>query len=447
MSQHPTTFWDSRNGYFIDMSNFSSGYSRSNLIATPTVDKNGRQTTVHKRASDVPRASASLASAIPSSPSPRRVEESHVIKPKNLSLSSTAVRVGLALGELRDDTDADEFGDASTRKAVSIPDDVLYEFLRNGVDALNAAALTKFGITEVDQIPPEIAERVLPGDLASVLRKNMIQRKEFGSVIERLQESGVSAIDANKLISNGLQDAHLDRALSDEQLVTLFSKWSYKSVIGYEKRGVPEQDDVITAFVDGTIPFELVGHKMNELKGLEYELNKLFVDPAPDVDAEDEHLREKLRDRDYLVTLAGKAIVSIEGYRPLREMNRLMEEHGSEVLTLKLPQLANIKFNPEGGAEVRRIGIEAARYIESVHDIAFSTTEDAHWMSTDRFASYGGLEVNRAYLRNYELLNLRNTGVSPEDAYDLLVNHKLSPDQIIAARETGVGNTMAQGVL
>jgi hypothetical protein len=375
------------------------------------------------------------------------VEKVHVVKPKNLNLNSTAVRVGLAMGVLRDDFDVDEFGDASKRKSVSLPDDVLYEFLRNGVDASNAAALSQLGITEVDQIPHGIAERVLPGDLASVVRRNMVQRKEFGNVIERLQESGVSAIDANKLIGNGLQDAHLDRALSDEQLSVLFSKWNYKSVIGYEKRGTPEQDDVITAFVDGTIPFELVGHKMNELKGLEYELNKLFIDPNSDVDAEDEHLREKLRDREYLVTLAGKAIVSIEGYRPLREMNRLMEEHGSDVLTLDLPQLANIKINPGGGAEVSRIGVEAARYIESVHDIAFSTTDDAHWMSTERFASYGGLEVNRSYLRNFELLNLRNAGVSPEDAYDLLVNHKLSPDQIIAARETGVGNTMAQGVL
>jgi hypothetical protein len=375
------------------------------------------------------------------------VEKVHVVKPKNLNLNSTAVRVGLAMGVLRDDFDVDEFGDASKRKSVSLPDDVLYEFLRNGVDASNAAALSQLGITEVDQIPHGIAERVLPGDLASVVRRNMVQRKEFGNVIERLQESGVSAIDANKLIGNGLQDAHLDRALSDEQLSTLFSKWNYKSVIGYEKRGTPEQDDVITAFVDGTIPFELVGHKMNELKGLEYELNKLFIDPNSDVDAEDEHLREKLRDREYLVTLAGKAIVSIEGYRPLREMNRLMEEHGSDVLTLDLPQLANIKINPGGGAEVSRIGVEAARYIESVHDIAFSTTDDAHWMSSERFASYGGLEANRSYLRNFELLNLRSAGVSPEDAYDLLVNHKLSPDQIIAARETGVGNTMAQGVL
>lgn len=426
------------------MSNFPS---RSNLIATPTVDKNGRQTTVHKRAVGTSKAGSSLASAMPSTPSPRSVEKSHVVKPKNLGLESTAVRVGLALGELRDDVDADDFGNASNRKTVSIPDDVLYEFLRNGVDAQNAAALTKFGITEVDQIPEEIAARVLPGDLARVLRRNAYQRKEFGNVIERLQESGVSAIDANKILGNGLQDAHLDRALTDEQLVTLFSKWSYKSVIGYEKRGTPEQDDVMTAFVNGTIPFELVGHRMNDLKGLEYELNKLFVDPDPNADEEDGHLKEKLGDRDYLIKLAGKAIVSIEGYRPLREMNRLVEEHGDEVFTLKLPQLANIKFSPGGGEPVSRIGVERARYIEAVHGIAFSTTDDAHWMSLDRFTSYGGLEVNRAYVRNSDLMALRSAGVSPEDAYDLMVNHKLPADRIIAARESGVGNTMSQGVL
>jgi len=428
------------------MTNTSSGRSSSHLIPTATVDKNGRQTTVHKRAGDANKMNTTLASARPSVPLARNTEKVHSVKPKNLDLSSTAVSVGLALGFLKDDIDADEFGDASNRKTVSIPDDVLYEFLRKGVDATNAAALSQFGITEVDQIPDEVAKRVLPGDLASVLRKNMIQRKKFGNVLDRLQEAGVSAMDACKLVSNGLQDAHLDRALSDEQLAVLFSKWNYKSVIGYEKRGTPEQDDVITAFVDGTIPFELVGHKMNELKGLEYELNKLFVESEFN-DEEDKHLREKLSDREYLITLAAKAIVSIEGYRPLREMNRLIEDHGMEVLTLKTPQLAGIKRYPGGDTPPYRIGVDAARYLESVHNIAYETTEYAHWMSTDRFSSYGGLEVERTYLRNFELLNIRAAGIPPEEAYDLLVNHKLSPDQVITARETGVGSTMAQGVL
>lgn len=416
------------------------------LIPTPVVDKNGRQTTVHKRAGKASSANDLLGSLRPAVGSQQQESGKTVtIKPRKLKEGSTAVAIGTSLGFLNSRGDVHAFCEASGRSAVKMPEDVLYSYLRRGVDVQDAAALSNLGINSVDEIPSETADFCLPGSLTEVVQQNTVYRKKFDTVINRLQHRGVSAVDASKLLSNGLQDAHLDRALNDEQLIKLFSKWSFKSVCGREVHGKIEQDDVIRGFVDGLLPFELIDHKMNELKGIEYELNKLVNEEAYR-DDEDKRLREKLKDRKYLVAVAGKAATSVLGYRSLRIMDKLIEDHGMDVLSLDTPQLAGVEMHL-GNHESYQIGIEGARYIDAVHRIAFKDSDRAWWMGAERFFSHSGLEVERVYLRHGELMSLRDAGVSAEEAYDLLVKHKLSKDQIIAARESGVTNTLAEGAL
>lgn len=426
------------------MRNFPSKPSTGALVATPTIDKNGRLTTVHKRAEGASGVSPSLSSAAPSITRHQAGEKQHLIKPKKLSEDSIAVKIGWELERFSFNTDAHEFCDPKIRKAMNMPDDVLYDFLRQGVDTQDAAALASLGISTIDDFPEYYRDMYLPGSLSKVAQKRTISRKYFSDTLDRLQEAGVSAVDADKAISNGLQDGHLDKALSDEQLVQLFSKWKYKALCGDGNANNTEQDRVIDGFVSGLIPIELADKKLNDLKGLEYELFKLLR-VGEVKDEEDVRLSEKLQDRDYLTAL-GRRAGDIEGYRPMRELNRLVEDHGMEVLKLDHPQIAGVKIH-HGEGKSTQIGLEGAQYIQTVHRIARESSDRAYWMSIERFSSSGGLEVERSYLRNYELNNLREAGVAPEKAYDMIVNHKLTPEQIIVAHQTGVNDSLAQGAL
>lgn len=427
----------------------------SRLIPTPTVDKNGRLTTVHKRSEAASKSTSALSGLRPSMGGAAKTPSAqHTIKPKKIADNSTAVQVGHAMGIFRSDGEVEDFCLASGRKPVTIDDSTLYEFLRRGVDAQSAASLTNLGVENPDDIPGDDDWRFYNLRRVNPRRGSIVYHRSIDAVINRFQSEGVSAVDASKVLENGLQDEHLDQALSDAQLIELFSKWRYSSTCGKEERGHPEQDDVIRGFVSGLIPFELSNHKLNELKGIEYELHQLFVQPFhnkmvkdPIVTEEETALREKLsNDREYLIALADKASTSIEGYNPLREMNRLVEDHGMEVMELRLPQLAGVKIHT-GNYQSYKIGVEAARYIETVHSIAESDTDRAYWMSGNRFQSHGGLQVEGTYLRHSNLIELREAGVEPAEAYDLMIKHKLSVEQIKVARETGVSSTLAQGAL
>lgn len=427
------------------MRNNASKASGSPLVATPVIDKNGRLTTVHKRSDNASFGSPALTVARPSIVKTQKAEAVHTIKPKKLADDSPAARIGLAMHHWDGYSEESAFIAGRGRKPVDMADDVLFDFLREGIDTQNAAALNTFGISEVGEIPDGAWGKSYPGSLSTVITKStLIHYREFGQVIERLQEAGLSAVDASKAISNGLQDGHLDQALSDEQLLKLFSKWNYKSTFSLNGKSETEQDKVIDGFVSGLIPFELASQNMNTLKGLEYELTALLVKEQTR-DDEDKALLEKLKDRDYLVTLGSKFHAMI-GSRPLRELNRLVENHGIEVLDLEQPQLAGVSVR-QGEGKDAQIGIEGAKYIQTVQDIAHEQSDRAYWTSVDRYNNVGGLEVDRSYLRNYELNNLREAGVSPEKAYDMLINHKLTPEQIVVAHQTGLNSSLAQGAL
>jgi hypothetical protein len=416
----------------------------SRLIPTAVVDKNGRQTTVHKRADAAPSAKGVLAGVRPALGAVQPQEVQHTIKLKGLTSGSTAMLIVKERGMMGNE-EVDEFLAGAGRKTASLPDDLIYDFLRKGVDAENAAALVTLGLDNPDDVP---------GDDSSFLIYNLkrvsgaghyIWRRKIDDVIDRFQENGVPATVASKVIRNGLQDDHLDDALSDDQLIELFSKWTYKSTVGYEDKGRNEQDRVIKGFINGELPFDLIDLKMNELKGVEYELSALALAGPAATDTENK-LLEKFSDRDYLTRVARKAATSVDGYRPMQTLDGLIEKHGPEVMELRNPQMAGVEIHL-GNYQSNEIGVEAARYIEQVHDVMDKDSDRAYWMSGERYSSHGGKQIDRVYVRNADLLELREAGLSPEESYDMLVKHKLKPEQIIVARQTGVESTLASGVL
>ena len=430
----------------------------SRLIPTPIVNKNGVATTVHKRA-DVPaKGIGALSNSRPVlAASKQSASGVHTIKPKKLSDKSDAIRIGKLFGALNSEDEIESFKASSGRSPVQMTDGEVYDALRKGFSIHDAAALKNLDIS-LDDVMERTKDHFRQGGSFNRMngRGTNGNLQEYSSKIEsaldRLQESGMSGLDADKLMLNGLQDGHFGRALSDDQLVELFSKWRFRTEQEHFHRGYVEQDDVIDALVSGRLPYELSRHKLSALKNIERESFDLFERTiGPDgrsVYQRNETLAERLKDREYLTKVADKAATVMSNeYRGLELVDAEVQKHGMEVLELNDPRMASIPIWVEAGV-TRDCGIATGRYVERVLDLAREETEGDLWgTSSPMHTSMGAVKADGVYLRNHDLLDLYDAGVSAEEAYDLLVKHKLSKDQIIVARDTGVDSTLASGVL
>ena len=428
----------------------------SRLIPTPVVDRNGRLTTVHKRTDAPAKGIGTLSSSRPVLGATKQSANGvHTIKPKKLSDKSDAIRIGKLFGALSSDDEIESFKESSGRSPVQMSDDEIYDALRKGFSIHDAAALKSLDINLDDVMERTKEHWVRGGSFNRMTGRSNGNLHEYTAKIEgaldRLQETGMSALDAGKLMLNGLQDGHLDRALSDEQLVDLFSKWRFRTEQEHYVHGHVEQDDVIDAFVSGRLPFELSGHKIADLKNVERETYDLFdrvLSDRPNSYKRNESLAERVKDREYLTKVADKAATVMPNeYRGLELVDAEVQKHGMEVLELNDPRMASIPIWVEAGV-TRDCGIETGRYVERVLTLAKEDLEGDLWgTSSPMHTSMGAVKADGVYLRNHDLLDLYDAGVSAEEAYDLLVKHKLSAEQIIVARETGVDSTLASGVL
>lgn len=424
----------------------------SRLVPTPIVDVNGRLTTVHKRAEEVPKAHSALAGVKPSLGAAAG-SKMHTIKPRNLPALSDAIRLGKVMGAFDSEADIDNFRSSSNRVPVTMSDDEIYDALRCGIQMQDMAALKQLGLT-AEAIVERTSEHLIVGGSLTMIsgRGNVVRRTKIQGTLDRLQASGTSALEADKLMGNGLQDGHFDRALNDDQVKELFSKWRFRSEAESYEHDHVEQDDIIDGFLSGRLPFEVIGHKLADLKNSEVELYSYYdrkLDHsrrAPYVP--DAEMVEKLRDLEYRTALVDVAALSLpQVYSPLKLLDELVQNHGMEALKLNDPRKASMKVFVSAGVS-RECGVEAAKYVEEVLAMASNETEADFWgTSPDSFSSQGVVKANGNYLRNWELIDLYEKGVPAEVSYDLIVKHGLTASQILTARETGVGSTLANGVL
>lgn len=422
----------------------------SRLIPTPVTDKNGRLTTVHKRA-DSGIKNGSLASIKPASIGHLRpVEPTVVIKPKALAKDADSICIAREFGLLGTPEDAGNFALKTGREAVTLTEGELYEGLSRGYASQDTAALKGLGIS-MDDISERITDPYRSrGNMDAVRSGYTIYRRNHNQVVERLQEKGVPALVAEKVLANGLENSHLDQGLTDDQLIELFSRYKMKQTHEKYEPGRVEQDDVIMSFVKGDMPFELSAHPASKLMNIARELHRIH-------DARALHQREdsevglggRLQDRDYLYRLADKAVEMLDGnYSPLRELDEVVRKHGMEALELHDPRRATMSIFVSAGVS-RECGVEAAHYVEKVLDLAKDDIKPDFWgTGSDSWKSSAVATTrNDVYIRNHDLLSLYGAGVPAEESYDLLVNHKLSEEQIMVMRETGVNKTIADGVL
>lgn len=430
----------------------------SRLIPTPVVDKNGRQTTVHKRANAPVRGLGTIGV-------PRLVGSNnqpaggsvHTIKPKGLPEKSDAVRIAKLFEVVTTKDEIESFRSRGSRSSVALTDDDIYNALRKGFSAQDTAALKSVGISVDDAVERTKGHLHEGGSINSLTGRSSsghlhTYRSKTANALDRLQESGVSGVDAEKAIVNGLQDGHFDRALSDDQLVGLFSKWRFRTEYEHYVHGHVDQDDIIDGFVSGRLPFELSKHKLGDLANVEREVFDLH---ERDYSRErgvyrtpDPALGERLRDREYLLQLAEKAVtVMPQEYTALEKLDAEVQKHGLEALELADPRRASMSIWVSEGVN-RDCGVEAAKYVERIMDLAKDDIKHDLWGTSGKpYSSSGGFQTDGAYLRNWDLLELYEAGIPAEESYDLLVKHKLSTEQILVARETGVDSTLASGVL
>lgn len=425
----------------------------SRLIPTAIVDVNGRQTTVHKRAEEAPKAHGALVGVKPSLGAPVAASsELRTIKPKKLPMFADAVRLGKLMGALTSDDEIESFREASGRSPVQMSDAEIYDALRCGIPMQDTAALKNLGITP-DDVMERTKDAFMVGGALNMVsgRNHYVHRTSIKAALDRLEASGMPAAEADKLMINGLQDGHFDRALNDDQIKELFSKWRFRSEVNSYEHGHVEQDDVIDGFVSGRLPYEALNYKLADLKNVERELYDMFNPktmrlnslPAPDP-----AMVERVMDMDYRASLVEAAARAIPGiYDPINKLDEVVQKHGMEALELNDPRKATMQIFVSAGV-TRECGVDAAKYVERVIGLAADELEGDFWgTSSDPSTSQGAVKANGHYLRNWELLDLYEKGVPAEVSYDMLVTHGMSREQILVAYETGVGTTLANGVL
>lgn len=425
------------------------------LIPTPIVDVNGRLTTVHKRAEEASKANSALSGIRPSLGTPSKTADKvNVVKPKKLPQLSDAVRLGKLLGALTTEDEIESFTLSSSRSPVQMTDSEVFYALRKGITMQDAAALKTLGITTDDVIEKTKEHFTVGGSLSKVKgRGHTSYTTKLDGAVDRLEAAGVSAIEADKLISNGLQEGHFNRALDEAKVLEVFSKWRYRSEADSYEHGHVEQDDVIEGFLSGRLPFDLIGYKAKELKNSEIELFDLYerkfeYDGRTPWKNPDPELAERLKDMDYRSKLVGKvAEFAPDLYKPLGDLDKIVQRHGEKALELKDPRKATMGVFVSAGVS-RECGVEAAHYVEKVHELAKDQIKRDIWgTGSDIWTSRGTIEANGHYVRNWDLIDLYEQGVPVEQAYDMLVNVGMSKDQILVARDTGVGTNLASGVL
>lgn len=418
----------------------------SNLNATRIVDKNGKQTTVHKRTDKGAPVSAAL-SSLP----PTLAGTTPVAKPKGKAV--TKVKAS-SVARLHEDSfirnHPAEFEVAwiengeeyyGWRKVdTELPTSRIFDYMRQGIDLTDATILDGLAIS-----PAALAEdfsESLPGRLGKYEAKKLgTYPLQNGQVIDAMEQAGIPVAKAYKALENGLQDGHMAN-LPIEQLVPLFTKWRY-----YGKQGtLPDQNSsrLLDAVTSGQIPYELTETATRqELSRLENEMR--FLESR-------KPLMELLaRDRDLFIRIAEKAVTTMsvsslgaQADKPVSKLLNLATKYGDEVLELRHPELITMSKKVDG--EWTQLTIEEAQYCEAVEKIAMDAGDEVG-VQWKRPFDHLRADNNDVTLRQSELAELHSNGVSTEDAHEMLVLRKMSIGQAITAHTDNVPTSISEGAL
>lgn len=402
------------------------------LIPTQIVDRNGRSTTVHKKDVQQP-ASARVGSIKPTlSKPPHSRQETVVIKGRPLHKDSIALKLFDSDWDRQYELTSSK-GEFSWREEVELPKSSVFEYMRLGVDITDAATLYGLGYKPEDLADTSEIARFIPSRLQQIVKSGTKWLVRNNEAINAFESAGISLEQTEKALNNGLQDTFLNRALNEHQLAELFTKWKYSSVAHDSLIKKTKKDEVIHGFVNGVLPFECKDIPVSNLHEINFELSIMMQGDREEI----------MKDHDLYVRMIRKAAAStMTGYNRVFDLNRMVSKHGVGVLDLDDPHLCAARL-----ASGTDAGLENALYFEEVHRYVKELGLHLYVDEATKYGYKGNVRVDGEEMYNNDLAELREAGISPSEAYEGLILRKLSPTQIIVAKEDGLAGSLSDGAL
>lgn len=346
-----------------------SSYMRNNLIPTAVTDKNGKQTTVHKRSGVPAPGGKTLAGMKPSlgnaSLSPRdRFDDKYV----TIEWRESGHRAEPSTGENsflgRAGLVSDKPEGTPEYNAIRLTQGDLFEFLRLGISQHEAAYLTLRGHTleELRQDPKFMS--ALPGGLVPL---HADANAGITNVIDYLHDTLEKPAAVAKLLQNGLNDSHFDKAVIEkEQVIELFKRFKYQpSTVGADTNAAVTLD----ALLEGKLPVELMD-KEYERTTLTMAVDAIYPRKKARKDTLNEDERAYLISNPHEIVSTVKAMNQIEDRRG-RDFTmtfRSIQQFGYDNTVKYDPNL--LLMRPDNGEQ---LGVEGAlRVLKIADDLEWS---------------------------------------------------------------------------
>lgn len=328
----------------------------SNLIPTSIVDKNGKQTTVHKSLGSTPMANGALSAARPSLVASKKKEKTATIDwmmthlPKQQGL---LWEMGTGLGEhhngLGKDPDGGRYGVGGGYSTMTQTE--LFGYMHHGATFYEAARLSTFKSLdewERDEDFQRGAER---------------SPKQFEKVIAAIESRDMKLAEVFKLLGNGITDELLESStLTEDQTISIFSRFKYSHHTASKTSN--EIPAMIDALLDGTLPYSVFdgGYEKASVTKMSKELYGNPGKKAEFTDAEREEIKASPETIEALLEITGhhtknKPEHDINGaYRAFGETYRAIKQFGEEAVREFHPQVLQAQLS-DGSV----MGVEGAR--------------------------------------------------------------------------------------
>lgn len=421
---------------------------KNSLIPTPVVDKNGRQTTVHKRSGAPAPSARSLAGAKPSlggnaAPTKRKSDSKIVTVPysigeysvePNTRPDSFLARAGL--------TEAATYGKSVT-DSTSMTVGEMYEFIRLGITKHEAAYLMRDGATleELQQNPEFMA--ALPGTLAETRPGKCLSVE---NIVDYLHEWGTPPAKVTHLLSNGLRDVHFENSvLEPEETIRVFDRFKYQySATGAETNAMV----TIDALLDGRLPYELMqeGFERTTLTMASDALypRKRGFGTESLTDAERAHLQANPEE----IVRTVRALNEIENRRnrDFVKTYRSIREYGYESTVQYTPDL--LLMRPGGGEPLGIEGAEQVRaFVNSFSDHMSRSTVTFQDVQATAGYMYPRETRTSVDIEYEDIALMQREGASNEQIAKLLETGTLSSSQALALMRGDAVPAMVEGWL
>jgi hypothetical protein len=390
----------------------------NNLIPTPIVDKNGKQTTVHKSLGNTPAATGALSAARPSLIASKKKE-----RPTTLEWNTR--QLPLDEGLLWEMGISEHRG---TTRFTEITLSELIGYLGHGATYHEAAYLNRIkGLEEWerDERFQRAAERC---------------PNQFDNVIAAIESRKMKPNEIFKLLENGVTDALLESStLTEDQTLNVFSRFKYSHHTASKTSN--EIPAMIDALLDGTLPYGVFdgGYEKASVTKM---CKELFGNPGKKsefTEAEREEIRSSPETIELLLALTdhhnkNRHENDVYGaYRAFGETYRAVKQFGKKAVSEFHPQLLQGKLSDGSvmGVEGARTARGFVQYCEDKTPFELNQYAVTSLTARDQRDAYGRSSGSRFTVELTEVVEMSRAGVTDAAMVHCLTDLKMSVPEIL----------------